>query len=388
MSPSHPFICFERRWEVSTELAFSLGECKSILKAICGIPIKPQYRKQLYTVSLAKGALATAAIEGNTLSEKEVREIQSGKSLSGDKEYMGKEVQNLLRVLNDLRDQLVKEKRNGLVNPELICDFHRRIGEGLGRNFEAIPGSFRNNNVIVGSYRPPIYSQVPELLNSFCQWSQKEFHYKDGQSFSTAIIQAIVSHVYLAWIHPFGDGNGRTARLLEFYLLLRAGAPDIAAHVLSNHYNETREEYYKQLKESSSKNNGDLSAFINYAIRGFKKGLSEILELIQKNQMQISWETYVYEVFDSHPMGPKAKASKDRQISLAVSMETGSSYEERTLTRLTPALRVLYDSVSNRTIDRDLKNLLEMELIRLEDGKYRANTEILRASMAQLRQKF
>jgi len=41
-------------------------------------------------------------------------------------------------------------------------------------------------------------------------------------------------------IHPFGDSNGRTARLIEFYILLRAGLPDMVSHILSNHYNDTR----------------------------------------------------------------------------------------------------------------------------------------------------
>ena len=53
----------------------------------------------------------------------------------------------------------------------------------------------------------------------------------------TGIIKAIVAHLYIAWIHPFGDGNGRTARLLELQILLNSNIPTPAAHLLSNHYN-------------------------------------------------------------------------------------------------------------------------------------------------------
>ncbi|NJN71060.1 MAG: hypothetical protein HC801_12855, partial [Nitrospira sp.] len=85
------------------------------------------------------------------------------------------------------------------------------------------------------------------LFDRFCEWLKKEFCFDSGsQSFEDAVIQAIVTHVYLEWIHPFGDGNGRTGRLLEFYILLRAGNPDISSHILSNFYNETRAEYYRQ----------------------------------------------------------------------------------------------------------------------------------------------
>lgn len=55
-----------------------------------------------------------------------------------------------------------------------------------------------------------------------------------------AIFKAVVAHLYLAWIHPVGDGNGRTARLVEFQILLSSGVPSPAAHLLSNHYNQTR----------------------------------------------------------------------------------------------------------------------------------------------------
>jgi hypothetical protein len=54
------------------------------------------------------------------------------------------------------------------------------------------------------------------------------------------LIAAVVAHVYFEWIHPFGDGNGRTGRLIELKLLLEAGVPQPAAHLLSNHYNATR----------------------------------------------------------------------------------------------------------------------------------------------------
>ena len=63
---------------------------------------------------------------------------------------------------------------------------------------------------------------------------------------SIAILRAITAHLYLIWIHPFGDGNGRLARLVEFTILLKSGIPSIAAHLLSNHYNATAEQNCQQ----------------------------------------------------------------------------------------------------------------------------------------------
>src|SRR5690606_18248615 len=134
----------------------------------------------------------------------------------------------------------------------------------------------RNRNVVVGTYRCPDASDVEGLVESLCGWLLKEFRFDRGnQTFADIVIQAIVSHVYLEWIHPFSDGNGRTGRLLEFYILLRGGNPDIASHILSNHYNETRSEYYRQLDNATKKRN--LAEFIEYALQGFRDGLMETL---------------------------------------------------------------------------------------------------------------
>jgi len=82
------------------------------------------------------------------------------------------------------------------------------------------------------------------------------------------------------WIHPFGDGNGRTARLVEFQILLQAGIPSPAAHLLSNHYKQTRTEYYRQLA-TASRSGGNILPFIEYAVGGFVDGLKEQLALIR-----------------------------------------------------------------------------------------------------------
>ena len=145
------------------------------------------------------------------------------------------------------------------------------IGRDLGEHFEAIPGRFAERPRFVLTYRAPDHQDVVELVQRLCVWLADEFHFPDGtQSFSDAVVQAIVTHVYIEWIHPFSDGNGRTGRLVEFYLLLRAGNPDIASHILSNFYNETRGEYYRQLDRAGK--TGDLSAFIAYAVQGLRDG--------------------------------------------------------------------------------------------------------------------
>lgn len=385
MVSDYQFISFRRTWRVDEDTWFNLGQCKAIISAIARTPIMPQYREEIYSVSLIRGAQATTAIEGNTLTEEEVRQISLGRSLNmPSKQYMEQEVRNVLDALNSIRDQIVNGVLIEFISPQLIKRFHFLIGKDLNKNFEAIPGEFRRNEVTVGAvYKAPPYVEVEEFMRRFCDWVRKEFHYEKGQSFSTAILQAIVTHVYIAWIHPFGDGNGRTARLIEFYLLLRAGIPDIAAHVLSNFYNETRADYYRHLRESSQ-GGGDLSNFIKYAIQGFKDGLKSILEKVNLNQLEIAWRNHVHETFQS-AVAPRTTQIKKRQMGLILSMNLEFDYTEDRLMRLNNSIELEYAEKSRRTFTRDLQSLIAMGLVVNSESGYRANTAILRGAMAQVR---
>lgn len=120
------------------------------------------------------------------------------------------------------------------------------------------------------------------LLERLCVWLEDaDFTPQPGLELVYAILKAIVAHVYLAWIHPFGDGNGRTARLMEFQILVVAGVPTPAAHLLSNYYNQTRAEYYRQL-DAASRSGGNLVAFTEYAVQGFVDALRSQIEMIRE----------------------------------------------------------------------------------------------------------
>ena len=372
---THKHISFRREWSIDIDCAYMLGECDAYVRALRDIPLKPQYREKLLRVSLIKGAQATSAIEGNTLSEEEIQKIEEGWRLPPSKEYLEIEVRNILEAFNALLKELVLDGNSKIISSGLIRDFHMMIAKNLGEHIDAIPGRFRDDNRVVGQYRAPDYRYVPQLIDKMCDWLQKEFHYIKGQNFYTSVIEAIVAHVYLEWIHPFGDGNGRTGRLLEFYILLRAGLPSIVSHILSNFYNETRAEYYRQLNNASKK--CDLSSFIKYAVKGFRDGLKENLEIIQKNQFEIFWHNHIYESF-AHLKYTKKDAFK-RKRELMLQFPVGKEVSVEELQLLTPSIAQKYATVKRTTVLRDLKELQELNLLLKVGRKYMANTGVLRA---------
>jgi len=215
-----PQICFQKRWEISPNTMFQLGQCEAIVESLRFLPLSPQVRAEMLRVSLVKGAMATTAIEGNTLSEEEVRLIQEGKStIAPSRKYLEQEVKNVLDALNTILTDVVERNAISSVTPEMIKAFNKFVGRDLGDAFESVPGQFREHEVVVGAYRPPDHRDVVPLVGMMCDWLRKEFGFAEESSpdFYTGVIEAIVAHVYLVWIHPFGDGNGRSARLLEFY---------------------------------------------------------------------------------------------------------------------------------------------------------------------------
>jgi Fic family protein len=370
-------LSFRRTWDLSIDCSHMLGECEAYVEALTDIPLKPKDRSKLHLVSLIKGAQATTAIEGNTLTEEEIAKLQDGWTLPPSKEYLQTEVNNILTAFDQILLEVTEEKKEYLVTPELIKRFHLMVGKELGEHFDAIPGRFRDDRRVVGRYLAPDHREVSKLIDQLCVWSRKEFHFEKGQNFSSAVIQAIVTHVYIEWIHPFGDGNGRTGRLLEFYILLRAGLPSIASHILSNFYNQTRQEYYRQFDNARIKR--DLTEFISYAVKGFRDGLKDTLKVIQKGQFVIFWHNFIYETFSEMQYTKIAAFKRKRELMLEMPIDKEIDIDEVFL--LTPKIAQNYAKLQRSTVMRDLKELQEVKLLVKKGRKYRANVQMLKVMM-------
>ena len=367
-------ISFRKIWFLSEKAVNLLGQCYAYVNVMLNIPIRPDYNEVLHFVSFNKGALATTAIEGNTLTSEDLAQIQGGNDLPPSRGYQQREVENVLEAFQTIYKELITEKSPYLVSPDMLKRFNRMIGKDIGEAFGGDPGQFRRQNVTVGVvYRPPSFELVDGLVKRFCDWLIGEFHYNRAQNFDDAVIEAIISHVYIAWIHPFMDGNGRTARLLEFYLILRAGIPIFASHILSNHYNETRTLYYKQLQHASE--TGDLTAFIEYALEGFRDGLEHTMTVIHKDQKELTWNNSVHDKIDR--MKGKNNKTMQRLRQLAYYIPSDRFFHPDEIVFLSTRIAKEYRNLSITTLHRDLGLLVETGLLKVEKGKYRANHELL-----------
>jgi Fic family protein len=373
---AYPHICFQRRWEMGGELNYMLGECDAMAYALSGSPLLPEYRETLHALSMQKGAQATTAIEGNTLSDEEIERVWKKESLQPSQAYQQREVESALAAFNTLLTEIVRGSTE-LVTPQLLLRFHEMIGRDLGEHFGAIPGQFASARRQVGPYRAPAHEHVPALVARLCDWLRTEFHYPN-QRFSEAVVQAIVTHVYIEWIHPFDDGNGRTGRLVEFYILMRAGLPSLASHLLANHYNNTRPEYYRQLQKG--KQERDLTSFLLYAITGLRDGLRKAVSEVQLNSHEQMWRVLVFERFAAKPIKNRVVFRRQRAIALALPLHLPVRYAD--VPSLNEELAAAYAGASHRTLSRDIAELDRLNLIVREPGLIRANRALLDGTLA------
>ncbi len=350
---THPWIDFRVDLRPApADFWMLLGEARSKIDHIAKSLLNPEVAREMHIVFLAKGVLATTAIEGNTLSEEDARKrIEGDLRLPPSQEYLGREIDNIIAAYNEIKDELV----SGVAPPmarTAIENYNRLILEDLELEEGVVPGEISSHSVVVGGYVGAPRGDCQYLLDRLAEWMNgPDFASDDAQwAMPLAIIKAIVAHLYLAWIHPFGDGNGRTARLMELRSLLEAGVPTPATHLLSNHYNQTRTEYYRQLRQAS-KGGGDVLPFLRYALQGFVDGLRDQLRTIRDQQFADRWEQYVYQQF-----GRTNSSARLRQRQLVLEMSKAEEPVPRAeLRTLSGALVEMYHGKTSRGGFRGLR---------------------------------
>ena len=376
---THPWINFQldlRR--VDYTLWFLLGEAQAKCEQVAGVPLLPDVEEHLLEVYLAKGASATTAIEGNTLSEEEALKLIKGELvLPPSREFLGQEIRNIVNACNKIADGVLSVDL-GKTSVQAIEELNGLVLHDLPLKEGVVPDVIRRHDVGVGRYRGAAHQDCEYLLRELCRWLNSESFLPDeNRAIAYGILKAIIAHLYVAWIHPFGDGNGRTARLVEFQLLLSCGVPAVAAHLLSNHYNMTRAEYYRQL-DMSGRSGDDIFPFIKYALQGFIEGLNEQILTIKKHQLEALWMNYVHETFRK-----RVSVADIRRRQLVVDLtEAPEPVPIVHLRYISPRIAEAYAGKTDRTIRRDVNALAKMGLIRRSDEGVEINRERMTAFLS------
>ncbi len=379
---THPWIDFEHHLERATPSFWSLlGEAVARVDQIAQAVLPPTVAKDLHTIFLIKGARATTAIEGNTLSEEQIKAIlEEDLHLPKSQEYLQREVKNVLIAFEKIFEDIVAGNPP-ILTPQWISEANRRLLSGLEEHLEegVVPGEIPTFSVGVFRYRGAPRGDCAFLIGKLCKWLEKDkwsldLNDQHSNRIASAILRAIFVHLYLAWIHAFGDGNGRTARLAELMILACEGVPSPCAHLLSDHYNLTRSEYYRQLDRSSKANSGrgDPMGFLYYSIEGLVDGLRNQNKTVEEMQLRLAWEHYVYSRFKLLPQSLAMR--RRREVALALS-QSSRPVLKKNITDLTPNIARLYASKTTKTLSRDLNWLTVKDFLGRQKRGYYAKVE-------------
>ena len=364
---------FRRQWGISPRTRYQLGECDALVAAIRSTPILPEEQQRLLDTALARGARATTAIRGNPLQPDEVSEVLGSARPPSGEHPLAAEVRNAAATAY----RLLNEAATGdpaAVDAAFLRKVHRGIGDGLGEHFEATPGHFRSGQAATGQPAPRA-GEVPELVDGLFAWLDREFPETRAEGdFGSAVVRAVVTHVYLLWIHPFDDGNGRAARMLESWILMSAGAPAIASQILTCFYHETHAEYLRHLELAARDRSP--TPFIAYATAGLRDGLSEALGEVQRAHFRSAWRGFVFDTFDGQPHRKRTVFLRRRDLMLAFPLEGTCEIDQ--VAALDTSIAHRYGELSERTLRRDLAFLVRIGLLTEREDGFSANTGALR----------
>jgi Fic family protein len=175
-----------------------------------------------------------------------------------------------------------------------------------------------------------------------CQRAFSEFttELQRGYRQHDPLIQALASHYHIAAMHPFLDGNGRTARALEALLLQRAGLGDSSFIAMSNYYYDEKAAYLRALAETRAKEH-DLTPFLIFALKGIALQCHRLLSEIQHEISKELFRTLMYDLFN-RLKSPRRRVIAQRQIEvLKLLLAVESAQWPRVIEQLQPIYRDL-----------------------------------------------
>jgi Fic family protein len=284
-----------------------LVNAKAAVMSLTTIPFQRGWAEALQEVQLKWEVAGTSKIEGADFTDKELEA-----ALDTTPQELSTRSQRQAHAAVETYRWIAKLEDDRPISADLIRDVHRRIVIDADDD-HCIPGEIRRQDQNVTFGLPPHRGATggddcAEAFNKLGEVIQHEFQGHD------LLIQALALHYHFAAIHPFLDGNGRTARALEALMLQRAGLRDALFIAMSNYYYDEKKTYLETLGEVRSKDQ-DLTAFLIFGLRGIALQCKRLFTTIRTNIAKEMFRNLMYDLFD-RLQTPKKRVIAKRQIEI------------------------------------------------------------------------
>lgn len=354
-------------------------------EVIDNAPLVPAWEKKFREEAMVRTVHYGTHLEGNELSFSEAEKVLEGqKIVAKDRDIQ--EVINYRKVIKYL-DELVpneepatpasakatagrqkaQKEAESIEKPYteamlkkihfLTC--YRIIPKDQAGKFRQTQVVLRNSQTGEVAFKPPPSAQVPALVSDFLGWLNSE----SGKSIHP-VMRAGITHYALAAIHPFVEGNGRTARAFATLILFSEGYDIKKFFSLEEYFDKDAPSYYSALMQVSNQSENlsqrDLTPWIEYFAKALALELTRIKERVRKLSLDL-----------------KIKGRLGRQIALSERQMKLVEYLEEYKEITVPQARQILQMVSDDTILRDLKDLVKKKIIKKE-GKTKAAKYVMK----------
>jgi Fic family protein len=335
-----------------------LVEAKSAVRALTTLPFQKSWVEALQELQLKREVAGTSRIEGAEFTERELDEaVRPDVSLEALKTRSQRQARAAMQAYRWLGE--IPADRP--ISADLVREVHRRLVTGCDED-HCPPGVLRGRDYSVTFGIPPHRgaeggSPCEEAFSGLLQSVQTEFRDHDP------LVQAMALHYHLAAMHPFLDGNGRTARALEALMMRRAGLTDRAFIAMSNYYYDEKPAYLRVLSEVRQGGH-DLTPFLVFALRGIHIQCERLTAEIRKQMQRALFRDTMYSLF--HRLKTKRKrVIGARQVEvLKILIEEESLQTNELFLRVRP----FYASLKNMipALSRDFEQLEDIGAIHAE----------------------
>lgn len=307
----------------------------------------PRTKDQYIQNSLMEEAIASSQLEGARSPRKIAKEmIRTGRKPINRSERM---------ILNNFRAmQTIGQIKNELLTPDLVLYIHRIITQdtlGDAESYLRQPGDEigvydNTNNLLL--HRPPLAEEIPERLEALCRFANEG----NPEGFLHPLLRAITLHFWLAYDHPFVDGNGRTARALFYWSMLSQGFWLMEYVSISTILRKAPARYAKSFLYTETDDN-DLTYFLLSQLRIICRAIDELQNYLTRK---------VREIRETTTMLKHSVELNHRQLAI-LSHALRHPGQRYTIESHKTSHKVAY-----QTARADLKDLAERQLLNTQGG--------------------
>lgn len=268
---------FKPNFHYTDKIVNDLTQIAVARELILNSPFIPKWEVSLRREAIIRSAHSSTAIEGNRLSLEQVSDLAHGREIMATRKDK-QEVLNYLKVLESI-DKLTDGKK---ITEKDVLKVHKMVTQDTLEDPTAC-GVYRNRYVVVGNkftgeviFRPPSNEDVPKLMKALVAWLNSS----EAQALDP-VIEAGIAHYEFVRIHPFLDGNGRTARVLATLILYVRGFDAKQFFCLDDYYDSDRPSYYQVLKSIDQKTL-DITSWLEYFVTGVKVSIASVKERVTR----------------------------------------------------------------------------------------------------------